>query len=97
MSCPEYVRLRQLYYKALRRWGQVFLSTSKETGLAKLAAWQIAELKRKTLEERDTANERMCLHRQLCPACREETRQQQSAGRVLEPSARVIPFKATRN
>lgn len=93
MSCPEYVRFRQIYDKALRRWGKVFLSPSEEPGFAKLAAWQIDELKRRTLDERDIAKGRMCLHRQICPVCREEAHHQRSASRVLESLAKVIPFK----
>ena len=96
MSCTEYARFRQRYGKALRRWGKVFLSRSEETGLAKLAAWQIDELKQRTLEERDAARERMYLHQQICPACREATRQQHSASKVLERLAKVIPFKTAR-
>src|SRR5258708_1021676 len=96
MSCPEYLRFRRLYDNPLRPLGQVFLFPSEETELAKLAAWQIEELKQRTLDERDTAKGRMCLHRQICPVCREEAHQQLSASKVLERVAKVIPFKATR-
>jgi hypothetical protein len=69
MFCPEYVRLRQLYEAALRHWGQTLLS-SKSHELFGAPARYAAQLKQKALDERDVANERMCLHRRSCPTCR---------------------------
>jgi hypothetical protein len=64
----EYVRLRQLYVAALRRWGQI--PTWKDTELAGVAARQAVQLKQRALEERDAANERMRLHQRSCSECR---------------------------
>ena len=61
MSCPEYLRLRQHYLAALRRWGQ-----TEAMGAAKP---EIAEIKEKALNERNAANERMRLHELSCPVC----------------------------
>jgi hypothetical protein len=65
MACHEYDRLRQHYEASLRHWGHVLLSSGAEpTGApARLAA----EVKQKALEERNAANDRMCLHKLNCP------------------------------
>jgi hypothetical protein len=66
MARPEYVRLHQLYEAALRRWGQVILSSQGTTGTpARLAAL----IRQKAVEERNAANERMRLHEFSCPLC----------------------------
>jgi hypothetical protein len=67
MACPEYIRLRQHYEAALRHWGHVLLSPVAEPIGA--PARVAAEVRQKALAERDAANERMCLHKQTCPAC----------------------------
>jgi hypothetical protein len=67
-ACLEYVRLRQHYEVALRRWGQILLA--KDTEIVGAAARQAAQLKQQALDERDAANQRMCVHKRSCPACR---------------------------
>jgi hypothetical protein len=67
MACYEYIRLRQHYEASLRHWGHVLLSSGAEPigAPARLAA----EVKQKALEERNAANDRMCLHKLNCPVC----------------------------
>jgi hypothetical protein len=66
-TCPEYVGLRQRYEAALRHWGQVLLS--QDTELVGWQARQRAQLMQNALDERDAANQRICLHKRSCPAC----------------------------
>ena len=68
MSCPEYLRLRQHYDAALRRWAQIELS-SHRPGLIDASARLAEEVRQKALDERNEANERMRLHEQNCPTC----------------------------
>jgi hypothetical protein len=67
-SCSEYLRLRQHYEAALRRWAQVELP-SKKREVFDAPARLAAEVKQKALNERDAANERMRLHEQNCSIC----------------------------
>jgi hypothetical protein len=63
---PEYLRLRQHYDEALRRWAQIELS-SYRPGLIDASA-RLAELVRqKALDEKNAAIQRMRFHEQNCP------------------------------
>ena len=57
MLCPEHSRLLQHYEVALRRWA--------------LAEWNGSAgiKKKKALDERDAARERLNLHERSCPTC----------------------------
>jgi hypothetical protein len=58
----------QYYEAALRHWGEVLLSQDTE-----LVGWQgrhRAQLMQNALDERDAANQRICLHKRNCPACK---------------------------
>jgi predicted ArsR family transcriptional regulator len=68
MSCLQYLRLRQHYDAALRRWAQLELSAHDPDVLD--ASARLAEVVRqKGLRERNEASERMRLHEQNCPVC----------------------------
>jgi hypothetical protein len=60
MPCPEYLRLRQHYEVAIRRWGQVLLSP--QTNLVGVLFRHAEEINQKALCERDTAKERLDAH-----------------------------------
>lgn len=64
MSCPEYLRLRQHYELALRRWAHVEWSSRGDTP-ARLAL----AIRETAMNERNAARNRMCLHEQNCPVC----------------------------
>jgi hypothetical protein len=68
MACHEYIRLRLQYEAALRDWGHVLLSpvTVPTGATARLAA----DLKEKAFEERNTAYDRLWLHKKNCPVCK---------------------------
>jgi hypothetical protein len=68
MSCPENLRLHQLYDSALRRWAQAELSPNKSE-LSDASARLALEIERKALNERNAAHERMVLHKLNCPIC----------------------------
>ncbi|MEA2543734.1 MAG: hypothetical protein QOH35_5100 [Acidobacteriaceae bacterium] len=59
MLCPEYSRLLQHYEVALRRWAQL------ENGNERTSPG----IKKKALDERDAARERLELHKRICPTC----------------------------
>lgn len=68
MLCQEYMRLRQQFESALRHYGRVLLSP-RDNELVGTAARQAAEIRKKALEERDAAKQRLRLHEQGCPTC----------------------------
>jgi hypothetical protein len=63
MLCPEHSRLLQHYEAALRRWAQAVWSSNKNEFRVS------AEIKKKALDERDAARERLNLHERTCPTC----------------------------
>jgi hypothetical protein len=69
MLCPEYLRLRQLYEAALRRFTHIELS-SHGRDLSDTSARLAAEIKQKALDETNAALERMRLHVQRCQTCK---------------------------
>jgi hypothetical protein len=71
MACAEYVRLHQIYEAALRRWDQTVLSSQGTIGTAASLA---AQVRKKALEERNAASERIDLHRLTCPVCSPKVR-----------------------
>ena len=68
MSCPEYLRLRQRYESALRRWADVELS-SKGRNFFDAPVHLTAEIKEGALKERNATRNRMCFHEENCPVC----------------------------
>ena len=71
-TCPEYLRLRQLYEAALRRWVQNnSLSGSELVGESARHATQV---KQAASIERDAAKERFEVHKRSCAACIEAIR-----------------------
>jgi hypothetical protein len=62
MLCPEYPRLLQRYEVALRRWAQLECNESNVRVSAGIE-------KKKALDERDAAKERLNLHVRTCPTC----------------------------
>jgi hypothetical protein len=67
MLCPVYLRLRQHYEAALRRWAQADSASNKRNSDA--SARLALEIEHKALNERNAAKERMSLHQQSCPTC----------------------------
>jgi hypothetical protein len=67
MFCPEYNRLQPHYEAAVRRWGNVLLSSGD--ALVGTAARQAVEVKRKAFEERNAAKERLTAHTLACQTC----------------------------
>jgi hypothetical protein len=67
MTCPEYLRLRQLYEAALRHLGQVLLCAA--VNLVGAPARQAAEIKRKAFEERNAAKAVLTAHALKCQSC----------------------------
>jgi hypothetical protein len=66
--CSEHSRLLQHYEAALRRWAQVEWSSNKNEPNALLRV--TAEIiKKKALDERNAARERLNLHERSCPTC----------------------------
>jgi hypothetical protein len=66
MECHEYIRLRQHHEAALTHWEQVILSS--QGALPNLPP-AVSEMKKKALQERNAAEERMILHQRTCPIC----------------------------
>jgi hypothetical protein len=62
IRCPEYIRLKQKYKQALRRWLQVEADAS-----------MVASRRRqKALKERDEASKKLILHNESCSVCRRD-------------------------
>jgi hypothetical protein len=59
MTCPEYLRLREDYEMALRRWSRVALFDAVTS----------IEIKQQAYEERDGAKGKLDRHRESCPIC----------------------------
>jgi hypothetical protein len=78
MHCPEYIRLRQLYGAALRRWGCLLLSPDAD--FKEASARQLVELRFKAREDRNAAKERWILHVLTCPTCKPKRRVNHKAG-----------------
>jgi hypothetical protein len=68
MSCSEYLRIRQHYDAALRRWAQIELSSHKFE-VFDASARLADKVRQKALDERNEARQRMRLHEENCPAC----------------------------
>jgi hypothetical protein len=66
MRCPEYLRLREEYEVALRRWGHVMLSPD----VHRLSA----EIKQKVFGERNAAKKLLDDHTTTCPVCNPKLR-----------------------
>jgi hypothetical protein len=66
MACDQYTRLRQHYEAALTHWEHVILSSQ---GALANSPPAVLEMKKKALEERNAAEERMVLHQRTCPVC----------------------------
>jgi hypothetical protein len=73
MTCPEYLRLRQLCEAALRRWVQTKSLSGSE--LVGESARHATQLKQAAAIERDAAKERFEVHKRSCAACIEAIRQ----------------------
>jgi hypothetical protein len=67
MLCPEHSRLLQHYEAALRRWAVAEWSSNRNGSDASFRV--SAEIKKKALDERDAARERLNLHERTCPTC----------------------------
>jgi hypothetical protein len=65
MTCDQYIRLRQHYEAALAHWEHVL----KSQGALENSPPAVVEMKKKALEERNAAEERMVLHQRTCPVC----------------------------
>jgi hypothetical protein len=72
MTCPEYVRLRQIYEAALRHWGQ-FMWSSKVAAPG-VPERRDAETKQRAFFARNEASERLSAHQRSCPVCRSSLR-----------------------
>jgi hypothetical protein len=66
MTCPEKIRLQQLYEATHKRWAQMHESsqTSGEN------TWLVQEVLRRALNERDAAKDRLKAHQRSCQTCR---------------------------
>jgi hypothetical protein len=64
MLCPEHSRLLQHYEVALRRWAEV--EWNEHNALLRVSE---GLKKKKALDERDAARERLNLHERTCPTC----------------------------
>lgn len=63
MLCSEYSRLLKHYEVALRLWVQAERSSND-------ASWRLsAGIRKKALDERDAAKERIHIHERSCPTC----------------------------
>jgi hypothetical protein len=69
VECYQYMRLRQHYEAALRRWEQIELVSNKNAFLHTSANRLAVEVWYKAQEERNAARERMTLHKESCPIC----------------------------
>jgi hypothetical protein len=67
MSCPEYLRLRQRFLAAFRRWGHTESSGDALTP-------EMEEIKEKAVNERNEAHNRMFVHQNSCPVCNHNRR-----------------------
>jgi hypothetical protein len=65
MACDQYIRLRQHYEAALTDWEHVLLSQ----GARENSPPAVVEMKKKALEVRNAAKERMDVHKLSCPFC----------------------------
>jgi len=65
VACPDYIRLRQHHEAALTHWEHVLSSQ----GALENPPPAVLEMKKKALEERNAAEERMILHQRTCPIC----------------------------
>jgi hypothetical protein len=63
MDCPEYLRLRQEYEAAIKRWFRVMLY---DEGAVHAAT---SEIRQKADEERDEAKLKLSQHTESCPTC----------------------------
>ncbi|MDT7814627.1 MAG: hypothetical protein QOJ42_4543 [Acidobacteriaceae bacterium] len=61
MTCPEYLRLRDVYEASLRQWARVMRLPDDD---AKLTAF----------DRRSEALSKMTSHAEFCPACRMDKR-----------------------
>jgi hypothetical protein len=68
MLCPEQSSLLQHYEATLRRWGLAEWSSTINEPDALLRVSEGIE-KKKALDERDAARERLNLHERTCPTC----------------------------
>jgi hypothetical protein len=68
MLCPEHSRLLQHYEATLRRWGLTEWSSTINEPDPLLRVSEGIERK-KALDERDAARERLDLHERTCPTC----------------------------
>jgi hypothetical protein len=69
MRCSEYVRLRQHYEAALRRWAQLGLSAEEEHKEDFVDTTVRLAVKQKAFEERNAAYVRIALHERNCRIC----------------------------
>jgi hypothetical protein len=65
MTCPEKIRLQQLYDTAIRRWAQATLSQ-----LFGQSAYLTEEVRKRALVERNAVKARLTMHQQHCKKCR---------------------------
>jgi hypothetical protein len=65
MTCPEMLRLQQLYDVALRRWAQIQASSQ----LFGQPAFISEEARKRMQAERDAAKARLTMHLQNCKTC----------------------------
>jgi hypothetical protein len=68
MLCPEDSRLLKHYEVALRRWAEVEWASNKKEPDTLLRMSEGIK-KKKALDERDAARERLNLHERTCPTC----------------------------
>jgi hypothetical protein len=67
MLCSRYLQLSQHYEAALRRWAQAEWCSNKNESDA---SWRLAAgIRKKALDERDAAKERLNFHELTCPTC----------------------------
>jgi hypothetical protein len=76
MDCPEFLRLRQNYDSALRRWSQMMLTPAGDSGYT--------EAKRKAYEERDEARHERDLHLAQCRICNGDPRSMHAHDRAAD-------------
>jgi hypothetical protein len=67
MSCPEYLRLRQRFLAAFRRWGHT-------ESVGEPLTPEMAQIKEKALNERNEAHNRMFVHQHGCSVCNHHRR-----------------------
>jgi hypothetical protein len=66
MACHEYIRLRQHHEAALTHWGTSYCRRKVPFPNSPPA---VLEMKKKALQERNAAEERMIIHQRTCPIC----------------------------